>query len=394
MATLIGIGFSQNHDPLLAYKEAAIEAKQKNGQPSNNLVLVFHTAEYLAEGAADIIEKILQPTDSVFVLTSGIILPRSVESRGVGIFAVTSDEINFSVAAKEELSFFPLQESGLTFAQELSGTLPAGQRQALCLFLGSLQVNSSPLLRGLSEGLGRAFPIFGGVSSDQTLTRSVISMKRKPLNDAIAGVLIGGKQTFAMSIRHGWVPLGRPRIVTQSDGNRIQEIDNQPAITIYEDYFHEELAKIGPGKLGDIGLLYPLGLNTDTPRQYLLRHVISVQPDGSFLCHGDVPTGSRIHLMIGDKDLCRSVVHDAAVEIREKLLGRVPKIVFIFQSIARRKLFGRAATQEVSLIKEVLGLTTNVFGMYTYGEIAPFNLGIGSTGANIHSSGIIIAAIG
>jgi hypothetical protein len=98
--------------------------------------------------------------------------------------------------------------------------------------------------------------------------------------------------------------------------------------------------------------------------------------------------------MIGDKDLCHTIVHEAATEVREKLQGRTPKIVFIFQSIARRKLFGRAAAHEIDLIKEILGLTTNVFGMYTYGEIAPFNLGIGSTGANIHSSGIIIAAIG
>jgi len=122
--------------------------------------------------------------------------------------------------------------------------------------------------------------------------------------------------------------------------------------------------------------------------------VISVQPDGSFLCQGDVPAGSRIHLMIGDRDSCRKVVHEAATEIREKLQGRTPRIVFIFQSIARRKLFGRASTQEIELIKEILGLTSNVFGMYTYGEVAPFSTGISSPGANIHSAGITIAAIG
>jgi hypothetical protein len=98
--------------------------------------------------------------------------------------------------------------------------------------------------------------------------------------------------------------------------------------------------------------------------------------------------------MIGDKDSCRNIVHEAAIEIREKLQGRTPKILFIFQSIARRKLFGRASTQEIELIKEILGLTANVFGMYTYGEIAPFSTGISSSGANIHSAGIIIAAIG
>lgn len=394
MPTHIGIGFSQSYDPLLAFKEAAIEAKKQNGQPSNNLVMVFHTSEYFSDGALDIIEKLLQPASLLSVLTPGIILPRSVEMRGVGILAIASDEILFNVAAKEELSFFPLQESAFRFSQELSASFPAGQRQALCLFLGGLQFNSSPFLRGLHEGLGRAFPILGGVSIDQSLTRSVISLDRRFLNDAAAGVLIGGRLSFAMNIRHGWVPLGRPRIVTKSDGNRIQEIDGQPAIRIYEDYFHDELAKLGPGKLGDIGLLYPLGLNTDTPRQYLLRHVISVQPDGGFLCLGDVPAGSRVHLMIGDKDACRHAVHEAATQIREKLQGRQPRIILFFQSIARRKLFGKAASREVELAKEILGLTTPVFGMYTYGEIAPFNVGMGSSGANIHSAGITIAAIG
>jgi hypothetical protein len=98
--------------------------------------------------------------------------------------------------------------------------------------------------------------------------------------------------------------------------------------------------------------------------------------------------------MISDKDSCRQSAHDAAIDVRDQLFGRAPKFLIILESLARRKLLGRSAAQELTIIKEILGLTVPIVGMYTYGEIAPMGSSKGTRASEIQNATIVIIAIG
>ena len=394
--TTIGIGSSQDLNPALAFKEASIMAKRQINLPESDLLLIFATDDYpLDQNALQTIERILQPKKSIYALTTGLILPRSAEARGVGILAISSKDIPFGISIRTNLGQSPLHEAGLRLGREAIASMGFPKRQGFISFLSGHQKNQL-LIRGLQESLGYTLPIIGAMSSGQIAHgKSLVGLDDKIYGDAAIGLLIGGTTPLVVATRHGWQPLGRPRIITDAEGSLIRKIDGEPAMNIYSNYFPEDLANLAPSKLRDLGLPYPLGISTNTPRTYSIRHITEILADGSMSCQGDVARGRTVYLMISDKDACRQAAHDAAMELREKLNGHPPKMLLIFESLARQKLLGRGASHEISLIKEIFGFATPVFGMYTYGEIAPAQGAQKHTlDTQIQSASIVIMAIG
>ncbi|MBF0569588.1 MAG: FIST C-terminal domain-containing protein [Candidatus Omnitrophica bacterium] len=396
MATTIGIGHSHHPDPAQAFKEAAIAAKNQANLGANDLTIIFATSGYPMEKETfEGLQKILRPEEILYVMTPGIILPGSIEMRGVGILIISSDEIRMNTASIDQLSLLPLQEAGIRVAREAISNREMPKRHAICYFLSGPKKNNSIFIRGLQEGLGRAFPILGAVSHDGTRAgHSMVGLQHRFSDDGAVALLFGGQITLAFASRHGTQPLGRPRIITKVEGNVIREIDGQPANKLYENYFKEELAHAENGQLGEIGLLYPLGVGTKVPKEYQVCLPVEVLPHGGLVVQSEIPSGAWVHLMIGDKDSCRKSAHDAAIEIREKLHGKPPKLILVLESLARHRILGRSSWQEIVMIKEILGLTTPIFGMYTYGEIVPH-----ASMGNIpdiwaQSSSITILAIG
>ncbi|MEI6438003.1 MAG: FIST N-terminal domain-containing protein [Candidatus Omnitrophota bacterium] len=389
MPTNIAIGFSSANDPVTAFKEAAIMAKTQSGLPRHDLTLIAVTPTYTAADAHTLtalenLRKILNPERLIGLTAPALIRMEGIENKGVLVLTISSDEIHMGIAAQHSISLLPLQDTGLKLARELASRMSTSERHGALIFCDPLALNHTQIVRGLQEGLGRAFNVAGVISPGTMFLQDHL------LSDALGGLIFGGKTPFTCAIRHGWQPLGKPRIVTDSESNLIRTIDDKPAISIYREYFPEDMAGLPAGQLGDIGLLYPLGLSTMHPKEYLIKNPSAILPDGSLVCQGEITRGTQVHLMIGDKDSCRRAAHDAAVEIRDKLHGRNPKLAFIFASLARRKLFGRSAGQELNQIKEILGLACPVFGMYTYGEFGAAT----STDLQTHNASILIAGLG
>lgn len=395
MATRIGIGSSALIDPLEACKDAAIQAKGQLNTVSSDLVIVFFTSGYMNSESLEIIHKILQPRNLAGSITTGIILPGGIKTRGIGLLALVSDDLSFSTGAIEQFGLSPLLPAGLKLARTLEGTEKMPHRQACLMLANGLFKNNSPFLNGLQEGLGRLFSISGGFGADAPLPKTSLQCHNKNIfTDGAVAILIGGQDKITVASSHGWQPLGKPRIITHTEGNIIRLIDDKPAIHIYENYFAEELSKKDPGSLDDIGLLYPLGVSTIPGEPYTLHHPVQVLSDGSIVCQSDIPTEARVHLMIGKKESVQKATVEAAISIREQSLSKQPKLVFIFASNARHKIFGRNAYSEIRAIKEILGLTTPVFGMYTYGEITSLN-GIKNAGRQqlVQNASIVLTAL-
>ena len=394
MATNIAIGFSRHPDPKQAFREAAVEIKNQLNLPSVDLVFILFTPAYARQDALEPIERILQPIRVIGSATPAIILHDRIEPRGVAILAVCSSEIQFGSSAIDQISLQNLHDTGLKSARSADTDAGHIPRQALFCFLNGLNKNNSHLLSGMQEALGRAFTFSGNIGHRSDGTRALQLHNYIFYKDAVVSLLVGGPAQVAISAGHGWKPLGKPRIIDEAIGNMIRQIDGKPAVSLYEDYFREELGKGERGNLGDIGLMYPLGISTEKPKEYILRHPVEVLSDGSIICQADVAPGSRVHLMIGDKDACRQAVHDVAVDVRDQLFGKAPRFILIFESYARRKLFGRAVFQEISIIKEILGLTVPILGMYTYGEIGPLGSAKNTRMSYILNAGIVVAAVG
>lgn len=395
MATLIGIGFSQNPNTFLAVREALSDAKTQINQSPADLAIVFNTVHYHSFEILSSLREILEETPVVGCSTAGIILSEFIASRGVGVLIVHSEEMKFGVGSVSDVTAPETRQAGSLLARNTIADFGAHPRRAFLFFTDGLLKNSAPIIKGMQEVLGTFFPMVGAGSSDDFHFKKTFQYGPEAvMTSGAAGLLIGGQITLSIGSQHGWKPLGRPRIINQTDGHIIKTIDGKKASSLYEEYFGKEMEDLRAKQLGQMAILYPLGIYLPEDNEYLLRNAIDILDDGSIVCQGEVPEGSEVHIMLGNKESCKQAARHAALEVRESLKGKNPQLVLIFESLARNKLLGRGAFQEIQLIKEILGSKTPILGMYSYGEIAPFHSRQHIKKTHLQNASIVILAIG
>ena len=395
MATHIGIGFSQEADISEAAAQATLQAKEQTKQPNVDLAIVFNTAHYNPIETLLAVRKVLPLTKVIGCSTAGIIFSEFIAMNGIGVLAITSDEIKFGTSFVKGIGSEDFRQSGIALAQNVMTDFGSYHRSIFIMFIDGLINNYSSFLKGLHEMLGNIFPIFGaGSSADSHFTKTYQYFQDKVMSDSAVGLLIGGQAKIGYGCKHGWNPLGKPRTINQVKDNIIQTIDNKKAIGLYEEYFLEEVKNLKLGQWEQLAIRYPLGIHIEDENEYVLRKAIDILNDGSIVCQGETPEGAEAHIMIGNKESCRQAAVDAAIEARQGLQGKQPKLVLIFESLGRNKLQGREAFKEIQSIKGILGYNTPIFGMYSHGEIAPLKSEDKVRKTYLQNESIIILAIG
>ena len=403
MSIQIGIGFSQEANISEAAIKAASQArdqiyfqnKELAKPPPIDLAIVFNTIHYNPLETLLNIRKVLPQVKIIGCSTAGIILSDFISLRGIGVLAISSDEMKFGIAAIPDLKTQDLRQAGITLAKNVMADLGLHRRAAFIMLMDGLFNISSPIIKGLHEILGNVFPIFGAGSSDDFHFRRTFQyFQDKYLSNAAVGLLLGGQIKVGYSCKHGWKPLGKPRFINQVEDHIIRSIENKTAIQLYREYFPDEVKNLKLSPLGQLTTHYPLGIYIEEEKEYILRNAVDILPDGSIVCQGEIPENSEVHIMIGNKESCRQAAAEAAMEARASLQGRPPKFALIFEGIGRLKMQSRFAFKEIQAIKGILGNNTPIFGMYSHGEIAPLKSEENIRKTHFHNESIIILTIG
>ncbi|HOD12048.1 MAG TPA: FIST N-terminal domain-containing protein [Candidatus Omnitrophota bacterium] len=376
MPLLVGIGFSKNENPYRAAQDASAQAKIQINQEPADLVLVYATAAYSRLEALAVVKDIFPDARTIGASTSGIILSGSIESTGIAVMTISgaSKQIQFGSALIKNLEEQNPEVASRELARKVLKDFGMNPRQLSLVFFDGLSAKGPLLLRGLKESFGQFSPIVGGGSFDNFHYQKTYQYFNGDVTtDAACALMIGGQIAVGLSSQHGWKPLGKPRIADRTDRNVIHRINGKKAISLYEEFFGEQASLLFLNRLNRARLFYPLGVLIEEQQKYILNHIVNVLEDGSLVCQGEVPQGAEVHIMIGNKDSCKQAAVQAAREAKDALLGRPAELVAIFESVARQKLLGRSAFQEVQAVKEVFGDHIPVFGMYTYGEFAPLS---------------------
>ncbi|OGX08614.1 MAG: hypothetical protein A2Z88_01600 [Omnitrophica WOR_2 bacterium GWA2_47_8] len=372
MAFHTGIGFSQKLNTKEAAIEAAEQAKLLLQQKKVDLAVVFSTIHYSSQEFLVLIKDILGTNQIVGCSTAGILTSNLIATRGISVVALTSDDVHFAIGCIDNITSQDLRMAGNSLAKNVTEHYGQHRRQAFVFFSDGVLTDSSVILKGIQDVFGNAFPIIGAGSCDDFhFKQSHQFCREKTMNNGACGFLIGGHTTIGLGTRHGWKPLGKPRFVDRVEHNVIKTIDGKPAASIYQEYFGEKANNLRSTRLGQMSILYPLGIYLPGEDEYLLRNAVSILADGSIVCQGEIPREAEVHIMLSNKESCIQATMDAAMQAQNNLKGTEPKLVIIFESLARHKLLGRAAFQEIKAIKEVFGYTAPLIGIYTYGEICP-----------------------
>ena len=122
-----------------------------------------------------------------------------------------------------------------------------------------------------------------------------------------------------------------------------------------------------------MAITYPLGIKVPEIEEYLIRDPITVNEDGSITCAAEIPEGSEIRLMIGSKEKAVEAAQEAAHKMMKEFEvdKTKPKFMLMFNCIAREKLFGQKAIDEIQAVMKIVGEDVPLLGFYTYGEQAP-----------------------
>jgi len=372
MSTSIGIGFSRDADGLTAAQIAVKEAKKQIGEGSIDLAIVYHTAHYHPKDFLNFLYESVDQTRLIGSSTTAIILPHGIEDKGVAVMLIQSAYIKFEIGHMPHLHFQDIFEAGKTMASESITGYGAHFRKFCLLFINGLNPFIPTFIKGLKDQLGPTFPIYGMGSSDDLLFKKTYQLYQNAYHtDGAVGLLIGGNTHFAVSQKHGWKPLGKPRTIdaVRDNNHVIEKIDRQPAKDLLTRFFDEEAQRINDYRLGQINVRYPLGITGPEKGQYLIRNVTNTLDDGSIVCQDNVDEKSQVHIMLGSQLSCLKATAEALGEIKLQLAGKKPRLVFIFESLMRYQLLQRSLDKEITLIRKALGDTVPIFGMFCMNEI-------------------------
>lgn len=393
----IGTGLSIEKDPILAAKEASRLARMNiPGDSRIDLAIVFSSADLSCTTLLKTISDYLGGTPIVGCSGAAIISNEGIFKHGLVIILLSFPEgVYLNTATTKEIKVKTSLRAGEELGEKLLDGYRDVRRNLSVIFSDGSIDDSSSLLYGLQEKLGRSFPLVGGsASANLHSLRTYLYFNQEVLTDASAGILLGGgRLNFGMGIKHGWKPLGKPRQITLSRGNMVFEIDGAPAANLYEEYLAQDISELKK-QLKRISILYPLGIYLSGEDEYLLRNISSVQDNGSLFFQGDVPQGSIIRLMIGTKESCLVATRQAAEEAKIGLKKGIEYFVLVFDSVSRYMLLGREAAKELEIIKEVFGSDTPIIGLYTYGEHAPLKAIDYQGRTYFHNQTITILSIG
>lgn len=390
MTTIVGVGTSKETSPKDAGCEACKKAFEKVSAPE--FLLVFSSVKHNQEEMLAGVREVSGNVPLIGCSTAGEITAEGSTEGSVAVMAVQSDSIDFFVGQGGDLKS-GVREAGSELARNIKNVI--AEPSCLLMLTDVLNGNGAEVVRGVQDVMGENALIVGGAAGDDFLFKQTFAYcNEKIFSSSVVGVGMSGSYGIGVGVRHGWMPIGAPMKVTRSEGAVLHELDGRPAVSIYEDYFGKKAEELREEPLAQMAITYPLGMSIEGSDELLVRDPITVDENGAITCAAEIPEGAEVRLMIGSKEEAIVAAKEAAQQALGQLEGKTPKAVLIFNCIARRKLFGRYANDEISAIQDVLGKDVPMIGFYTYGEIAPIGKDSSSSFTRFHNETAVVIAIG
>lgn len=297
--------------------------------------------------------------------TAGEISREGVSSGGCVVTALKFDRTRLRCIT---LPVSRMEDSYPT-GQGLGQALAAPDLQAVLVYGPGVAINGSALVAGMTQGLGRSVPITGGLAGDDGAFERTWVMGDDGVSDrnAVALGLYGNSLLLGHGSYGGWLPFGPARRVTRVQGNVLQELDGEPALTIYKRYLGDHARDLPAS-----GLLFPFLMEgTSSSAGGLIRTILGVdEPSGSLILAGEVPQGAQLKLMQASTDR----LIDGAEHAAEAALALAPpadELAILVSCVGRKLVMGSRVDDEVEAVGDVLGPRPVLTGFYSNGEICP-----------------------
>jgi hypothetical protein len=382
----MGVGRSADADGMSAGAAAARQALSRTGA---KLLIVFCSDAFEPEAVLAGIDSVAPGTPLVGCSTAGEITAGSAGDGSVVVLAIGGPGFDVATAAGRHAS------AGLRFAganaAECLGQVGEHGHRVLLLLTDGRAGDQNEVIRGVHEVAGSGVPLAGGCAGDGVRMSGTFQLlDGEVLRDAVVAAAIRSDGPLGLGWSHGWRPVGEPVLVTRSEGNRVVEIGDEPALDRYLDHFG------APAEVRDDAeaftkwaRVHPLGLARRRTGEQPVRCVSEADfAERSLVCTAEVPQGGLAWFMHGDAGSVLASTRFACDQAIGRLDGAEPLGLIAFNCIGRRGILGDdVIDDEAELIAEAAGAP--IAGLYTYGEIAR------TRGVNaVHSQTLAVLALG
>ena len=290
----------------------------------------------------------------------------SEDSVALAVFAADSVEITAGIG--RNLRADPADATREAVAMARS---KATQPSRLCLVMPTIGGNEAGLIfDGLRAALGPGVPVVGGGASPEDPAATLGATESRQIvnddvtRDSIAILLFSGDLDFSFGVETGWQGVGPRGVVTRVSPEGVLEIDGRPAIDFYARY-------LGTGQPP---IANPLAVfEGGGSDRFYLRTPINWDPEtGRVGFFGAVPEGATVQITVAGTE---QIFEGARASMQDALeafpAGKTPDAALLYSCATRRFLLGTRVGREVQMIRELLGSSIPIAGMYCLGEIAP-----------------------
>jgi len=324
--TEVGTGWSANENSTEAVREAANMALRGKAQKKPDFAIIFASSGSDMEGILQAAKQFLGEGTKIFGGTSdsravmtdkgfvkvaerGYELAEMEGRRGLAIMTVSSTDIVFGVGSAGLSEFSSPQE--MSKSAVLSAIKNAGRAEdeppRIILLSVTIGIEEE-VLEGIEQILGTGVPILGGTAGGPA---PAVFSKGQICEKGVCLAVIYTDLPTGWTFEGGFdVTDEHTGVVTKVEGQAIVEINNRPALDVYDEWLNGEIERLDkeiqePDVIRDLLILHPVYRKYTSPSgqdYFLFSHPWpkdAQMQDKSVNTSTKIETGERIYLSHG-----------------------------------------------------------------------------------------------
>ncbi len=254
-------------------------------------------------------------------------------------------------------------------------------KMVILLGTESLRLRSN-FIKRVAEKTDAAISLAGALASDGS---QLFHRKDLPEEAVIALAICGEQVTSALGSFGGWDAFGREYEVTKSEKNLLIELDNQPALSIYQQVLGDKGADVFTDSER-----YPMSLRHEDNAFGYMRAVTNIDEyTGSIELGGPIEQDSYVRFCKSGVSHILDGATGAATQCMQQL-SHEPDLCFIFSSVRRKQVLNDRLHEEVEIVRDHLGEKPTFVGFYSFGTFAPL---FQSRTYHLHNQTMLVLAI-
>jgi len=246
---------------------------------------------------------------------------------------------------------------------------------AFLISCSNLETDREALLTGFEDIAGKEVEVFGGGAGDDlAFTEQFVFKNGIESNSGIVAIVLDDEKVMIRGrATCGWKAVGTPKTVTKSEGNHVFTVENVPVLELTRKFSGLEILSGDTLEVtNQIAISFPLQLQREKGDPIMRTGLTVNFDDGSFICSGSVPQGSKVRFSIPpDFDVMEKVVK-VLEELKATEMPEADALV-VFSCAGRLLSFGPMMTIEIEGICEVWNVP--MAGMFSMAEFGRANNG-------------------